>query len=317
MSEWAVFVSRATLRAPTPANVVPFHIRGEVRPLTKALVRRVRAEELRGLVSSPDVLAQRTRPLGGWLMTYGKIAPGNVVIPTLDRDQQIAEYAAEFGRVDFGGYDRWNDTHRKSVIVGLPAPGRLEFHDITSPLAQAHRKVGYWTEGWLFDRADPGSWEGLRDELGRPRTPTSHEFARADHFWRLARELEHSPRKLGFSADGLVVVAKDGRRMLYAVVNAAAVCELPVNPDSTAEILGPVEALAKARAHGAVVPEDLEGVADDDGNLASPGAAWDYAVRRIMELYSVERTRAEAWLRRYVLARRSPNDTTPKEKTHG
>lgn len=309
------------MRHPTSANFVPFTVRGEVRPLNKAGARMLRPDEVRALVSTPDVLAQRTRPLGGWLMTYGKIGLNNVVIPTLDRDRQIAEYAAEFGRVDFGGYDRWNDTHRKSVIVGLPAPGRLEFHDVTSPLAQAHRKVGYWTEGWLFDRNDPGSWAGLRDENGMPRMPTAHEFARADHFWHLALELEHSPRKLGFSADGIVVVSRDGTRMLYAVVNAAAVCELPVNPDSTAEILGPVEALAKARASytAPLVPEDLEGVSDDEeGVTTDPSAAWNYAVQRIMELYAVEQSRAEAWLRRYVLRRRgSPTANTPPGDSDG
>lgn len=272
---------------------MPFRVAGRIGVL-----------DLRKGVSAPDLLCSRTRPLGGWLMTYGKLDALGGLVPTRDRDGQTSEYAREIGYVDFRGYDRWNDTHQRGVVVGLPAPGRLEFHGAASPLAKAHRKVGYWTEGWLFDRHDPGSWAGLRDDRGQPRRPTAHEFARADHFWSLANLLKGSPRSLGFSADGICGTTRDEASIVWGIVQAAAVCETPKNPDTTAEILDlatPMRVLAKAQAAASIVPEDLE--------LQLRGEeAFEYIVGRMVELYNLERATAARWL--YQLIQRQQAEGT-------
>lgn len=173
-----------------------------------------------------------SRPMGGWLMTYGKIGPDGGIVPTVDRDGQTVEAAKQLGDIDWSTYLKgglWNDTHDESTIVGMPST--LEFHDGTTALSKSHGKVGFWTTGALFDRADPSSWAALG------RTPSPRELARADHFWSMAHLLKGTPRPLGFSAHGSMALSPCRKRIIYAKVDHAAVCELPVNPDATAEVM--------------------------------------------------------------------------------
>jgi hypothetical protein len=188
-----------------------------------------------------------TRPLGGWLITYGKLDANGSVTPTRDRDGQTFDAAETVGRIDWSDYlakGVWNDTHAGMITgadgkktydasldipVGLPT--MLEYHGADSALAKSHGKVGFWTEGALFDREDPRSW------LGLGREPTEREFARADRMWQVATLLKGAPRGLGFSAEGKMLLSPCGSRILWAKVQRAAVCEVPVNPDATAMIL--------------------------------------------------------------------------------
>ncbi len=195
-----------------------------------------------------DMRAVRSRPMGGWLMTYGKLGPDGGIVPTVDRDDHIFEAASELGKIDWTPYVNngvWNDTHTP-LAVGIP--WSLEFHDGTTALSQAHRKVGFWTTGWLFDRRDPESWRGLVDEAGAPRRPTREEFDRADHFYECAQSLSGTPRPIGFSAEGDMMVSPCRTRIVWARVRKASICELPRNPDSTTELLvqgSPLEGLRK------------------------------------------------------------------------
>lgn len=169
----------------------------------------------------------RKKRLEGWLTTYGHLGPDGAIHPTKDRDDQVFEAAAALGRIDWSNYlkkGRWNDTHREH-IVGLPAG--LEFHDRNTERAQKERKIGFWTWGHLFDRNDPDSWQALG------RKPTDHEFRRADHFWEMANDLQDLPRSLGLSADGRMALSPCRKRILAAQIDAAAVCEVPRNPDAT------------------------------------------------------------------------------------
>lgn len=169
-----------------------------------------------------------TRPIGGWLATYGKIAEDGTVVPTRDRDGQVFEAAQALGRIDFTDYLRkgkLNDTHDEDVIVGFPT--LLEFHDQFTDLAKAHRKVGFWTEGYLLDRNDPEGWARAGF------TPTPHDFDRADHFWNLATLLKGTPRSLALSAHGKYLPSPCGDRIIYAKMTQGAVCEVPKNPDAT------------------------------------------------------------------------------------
>ena len=214
-----------------------FRISGGVEPLlplTKGTV--------------PDMRAQRSRPMGGWLMTYGKIGPDGGIVPTVDRDGHIAEAASQLGSIDWSPFIErgvWNDNHTAEA-VGIP--WSLEFHDGTTALSQSHRKVGFWTTGWLFDRRDPESWRGLLDEDGRPRRPTATEFDRADYYYECAQALAGTPRPIGFSAEGDMVLSPCRTRIVWARVRKASVCDLPRNPDSTTELLvqgSPLEQLRK------------------------------------------------------------------------
>ena len=249
-----------------------------------------------------------SRPLGGWLMTYGKIGADGTVIPTVDREGHVVEAAREIGHIDWKPYikgGRWNDTHDEDTIVGIPTS--LQFHGVESEMAKSHGKIGFFTEGHLLDRHDPRSWEGLVDEDGNPRTPSSKEFRRADHFWNLANLLKGTPRPIGLSAHGKMLVTPD-EKIIWARVNHGAVCELPINPDATLEILAegagmiPLhEILAKsvnANTLAAVTPEDLEGSAahvpdekhGDKGEL----------IALIMERYFLSRPEAVLWIKNHL-----------------
>lgn len=196
---------------------------GEILPLAKAATES-------GFVP--------TRPLGGWMCTYAQIGANGGLVPTQDREGHTFEAAGALGRIDFSSYlakGKWNDTHRRrgglpdapKIVVGLPTG--LEFHDETTELAKAHRKVGWWTEGHLFDRADPRSWTLFGDY-----EPTAEDLQRADHFWTVATMLKGLPRPLGFSAEGKMLVSPCGKRIIWAQVTDNAVCEVPQNPDAVA-----------------------------------------------------------------------------------
>lgn len=195
-----------------------------------------------------DMRSVRSRPMGGWLMTYGKLGPDGGIVPTVDRDDHIFEAASELGKIDWSPFITsgvWNDNH-SPVAVGIP--WSLEFHDGTTALSQSHRKVGFWTTGWLFDRRDPESWRGLVDEGGNARRPTREEFDRADYYYECAQSLAGTPRPIGFSAEGDMVVSPCRTRIVWARVRKASLCDLPRNPDSTTELLlkgSPLEGLRK------------------------------------------------------------------------
>lgn len=207
-----------SLDVPRKATAAAFAMWGEVRPLV-------------GLAKAVDGYVPR-RQLGGWAATYGKVGPNGGIVPTEDREGHVFEAAAAVGRIDFSDYLKkgiWNDTHGP-VNVGVPT--LLEHHGETSELAKAHGKVGWWTEGHLFDREDPRSWQEFT-----AYTPTPKDLDRADYYWDLANRLRGLPRDLGFSAEGKMLLSPCGKRIIWAAVNKVAVCEMPQNPDATAQPL--------------------------------------------------------------------------------
>ncbi len=291
-----------------------FRITGTITPLTYGAMHKA-------VGSSVHV---PTRPMGGWLMTYGQIGPAGGIIPTTDREGHIVEAARELGHIDWTEYlekGLWNDTHLLDkatdckIIVGVPT--LLEFHDGTTELAKAHRKVGFFTAGHLFDRNDPASWSAYSDYV-----PNPSELDRSDYFWGLAQMLKGLPRQLGLSADGLMALDPETKtRIIYAVVKQAAVCEIPQSPDATLEPLmlaaqrgfdTPLEIMAKAiaQAQGAphaetssmpadspIVPEDLEGD-DEDRSVAR-------LVKLIASRFMVSEAKAKAWVRNYISRRKA------------
>lgn len=302
----------------------PFAMNGEVAPLVKA---------------STGTAWVPTRPMGGWLATYGKIGPNGGVVPTRDREGQVFEAAKVLGMINFDTYlrkGRWNDTHDEGVIVGVPTS--LEFHDETTDLAKAHRKTGFWTEGHLFDRSDPRSWELYSYE------PSEAELDRADYYWRLARLLKGTPRNLALSAHGKMLLSPCGERIIWAKVNQAAVCEVPQNPDATLLPLemavkvhrgmlgkaacatcscpaGACRNLLRKGATGTsiapIVPESLEGGAhvseapDQDSDTRRKLERIVAMVARRMKCSEAE---ARAWVQKWIKAR---TQQQRKEAGHG
>ena len=208
-----------SLEAPRKATTAEFALSGAVAPLVGPL----------GTLRKAADGYEPRRALGGWLATYGRIGPSGGVLPTEDREGHVFEAAGAIGRIDFKEYlskGIWNDTHGP-VNVGVPT--LLEHHGSSTELAKAHGKVGWWTEGHLFDRNDPRSWLDFTAYV-----PTARDLDRADHFWRLATLMKGLPRDLGFSAEGRMMLSPCRKRIVWAAVNKMAVCELPQNPDATA-----------------------------------------------------------------------------------
>lgn len=202
----------------SPPTKLRFELHGSVEP-----IRMAKAVQVGGVDYVPS------RPLGGWLATYGKIAPDGSIVETRDRQGHVFEAARAVGQIDFSAYLKkglWDDTHQK-VFVGRPT--LLEHHDGTTELSKAHRKVGWWTEGHLFDRNDPRSWS-----LFTSYEPTAKDLERSDYFWTLATMLKGGARPLGFSAEGDMLLSPCKSRIIMAWVKHNAVCEMPQNPDSTA-----------------------------------------------------------------------------------
>lgn len=245
--------------------------------MTTTLPTRDHAFLLKGQVAASSVVLKAAstttytpaRRMGGWATTYGQLVDG-VVVPTQDRDGHFMDAAREAGGIDWTQYIRgglWNDGHRAPLPDGRPTPimqreGRtrgvyvgvatsLAFEGPDSPRAQAEGKVGFWTEGHLWDRRDPRSWTEFTDYR-----PTAEDLLRADAYWTMATVLKSSDGRLGFSVHGTARISGCGRRILGARIGEIAVVTSPCHPDATVDLLAGVDgdvlaAIGRARASGA------------------------------------------------------------------
>lgn len=327
----------APLTAPLTTR---FDLFGQIQPLAKAD---------NGAAWKP------TRPFGGWLATYGRIGPNGGIIPTEDRQGHIFDAARTIGLIDFSDYltkGVWNDTHigfteetkdQKPIVVGRPT--LLEFHDESSPLAKAHQKVGFWTEGHLFDRADPRSWTLFGDY-----TPTEKDLERSDYFWTVAAMLKGLPRSLGFSAQGRMLLSPCGKRIIWAKIDQNAVCETPVNPYATSMPLQLAVRDGRSWSHDIRVTPDMVGKSPCDSCLCPPGArcptlakggqpadtdakvsATELAVEKpdehdseeqlvqaLVKQYRCSEKAARRWVKKYLAKpQSSPAPTPTTESAHG
>lgn len=238
---------------PIPAG--PFCVWGPVSPPShlQALLDPsslpIREWGLTGVLAQPMMkasLGQPKRQLAGFATTYAVVDADGNLHESWDRDGQVMEAAKAANMIDWSMYLRggmWNDTHiaplpngamprvyqgRDPVYVGVPQG--LEFCAPGSEMAKAHRKVGWFTWGHLFDRRDPDSWRRHTEHY-----PSPDELDRSDYFWDTADLLKDTGRTLGFSMHGLMATSPCGTRIIWAKSNGLAVCELPSNPASTAE----------------------------------------------------------------------------------
>ena len=211
------------------------------------------------------------RRMAGWLTTYGKLADDGTVIPTRDREDQVMDAAKTARDIDWTDYIRgglWNDHHRaflpngewppnapgeRGVEVFVGVPTALDFHDGTTPLSQAHGKVGFFTTGHLFDRSDPASWELYTDYQ-----PNDVDLARADALWEIAQMLDGTDGSLGLSAHGVATLSRCGRSIIWAKIAQGAVVTGPCNPDATLDLVKGAQdvlsVLGKARPATMVAP---------------------------------------------------------------
>lgn len=274
-----------------------------------------------------------SRALGGWLATYAQLGENGEVVPTKDRQGHIFEAAGTLGRIDFTEYLKkglWNDTH-EPIHVGVPTS--LEFHGLHeggryTALSKAHGKLGWWTEGHLWDRNDPRSWTLFTDY-----EPTSTDLARADYYWGLVTMLKGLPRPLGFSADGEMLLSPCGERIIWARVRKNAVCEVPQNPDAAAfplqlavpgdrpllpEMVGkrpcdscrcppgarcpvrPLQLAVTATEHTVPTPEDLEGSPKAKSPEDASGGDLEFLVQTICERQGCDRKTALRWVRSWL-----------------
>lgn len=205
------------------------------------------------------------RVLGGWAAVYGQIGEDGTVHPTVDRQRQTIEAAGSPESISWDrllkvGVGVINERHRRGPDRRVGVPLGVEYHDGTTPLSLAHRKVGWWLWFKLFDPDDPDSWAGMEP-------PTAVEQKRANYYWELAPLLLAAGRPLGLSIQGGSRASPDGSAILHAFVDEVAVVEYPSNPDCTVEHVGPV-ALPLAKGVETSRAVDPEGDAPQDEESA-------------------------------------------------
>lgn len=232
---------------------------GERIPQTYRIVERDFAVAGDLTLGVSDVVAkggdyQPARRLGGWAAPVGFLGQGGEAKVTPDRDNQDIEVAVKLGRIDWSGYITkgiWNDGHlaplpngnwpphardriakgnTTPVYVGVPTG--LVYAAPESELAKAHGKWGFYTWGHLFDRDDPRSWMDFTDHV-----PTSEDLDRADYYYDIAKSLESTDARLGFSIHGTASFSPCRRRITGATLPQLAVVTSPKVPGATLDLI--------------------------------------------------------------------------------
>lgn len=136
------------------------------------------------------------------------------VLSTANMDRQEEQILAE--ALDFRNfidYGYFNDNHSESGLDVLGYP--TEVRRIKKGEMLPHGKIspgdGWWGEGYLL-----GKYKKARD------------------WWDLAQALEGTPRKLGFSIEGVTQRrdTQDRRKVIKARVDHVAITHAPVNTDT-------------------------------------------------------------------------------------
>lgn len=146
---------------------------------------------------------------------------GIVSTDNLDRQSEVLlQEGLDFGPFLKSGW--FNDNHCADTDAVLGYPAKVELRE----LAGGHR--GWYVEGYLLKGT-----------------------ARADRIWDLARSLQKSDRRLGFSVEGTVVErdASNPKIVRKAVVREIAITRCPVN-EATA-----LQVLAKSLSAGSAIAD--------------------------------------------------------------
>ena len=154
----------------------------------------------------------------------------------LDRQSEVVlQKGLDFS--EFVQHGFFNDNHNQatSAVVGVP------------DAAEFHKGKGWYTTGHMLKG-----------------------FSRVDDIWNLAKSLEGTKRRLGFSIEGKVIERR-GNHIVKAKIRNVAVTNSPVNPNCTWEVLAKSfdgETVERALSAGSaitptsggrvMVPQDLE-----------------------------------------------------------
>ena len=179
----------------------------------------------------------------------------------LDRqDEVVVAKGLDFS--EFVAFGYFNDNHKQdtTAVLGYPRLARLEGNR-------------WWTEGNLI-----------------------RGFGPADKLWDLAKAMQGTPRRLGFSIEGKVLERSSGNRIVRAKVRNVAITSQPVNtacswgvlakafaPEAEVErahqkALSAGHATVPLSSGGPLIDEDLEGYVRPDQ------FSYDEAVQRIQKL---------------------------------
>ena len=150
----------------------------------------------------------------------------------LDRqDEIVLQKGLDF--TEFADYGFFNDNHNQATAAVVGIPDKVEFH----------AGKGWYTTGELLKG-----------------------FSRADEIWSLAKSLENTKRRLGFSIEGKVI-ERDGNRIVKAKIRNVAITNAPVNPNCswstlsksfTNKALTVSHGRAPTSGGGVLTQEDLE-----------------------------------------------------------
>lgn len=113
----------------------------------------------------------------------------------------------------------FNDNHGKGAdhIVGYPEDATFVQKGDPLPSGEVSKRTGWYVEGYLL--------EGVK---------------KADDYWDLARALQKSDRRIGFSVEGKVAKREERNgipTVVEATIHNVAVTHCPVNTDTALEVL--------------------------------------------------------------------------------
>jgi hypothetical protein len=173
--------------------------------------------------------------------------------------------------LDFSPFlrDGWfNDNHSRATadIVGFPEAAKLIRKGERLPNGSVADKGGWFVEGYLLQGHPP-----------------------ADKLWELAKALQKTPRRLGFSIEGKVTqrISKAGEPVVAAaVVKNVAVTNCPVNNKTALEVLA--KSLSAAEMSKALEVGAPAGPANDPGAVPAGVPLKGTGVGRVLMPESIE-----------------------------
>lgn len=151
---------------------------------------------------------------------------GIVSTDHLDRQQEtLLQEGLDFGPFLKSGY--FNDNHDSATDAMVGYPTMAEMRSLPGG------RSGWYVEGYLLKGSE-----------------------RADRMWELARALQKSDRKLGFSVEGQIVERDptDPSKVKKAIVKEVAITRCPVNENTSLSVLAKSLTAGNAVADPGVAP---------------------------------------------------------------
>lgn len=142
---------------------------------------------------------------------------GIASIQTKDRQAEtLIQKGLDFS--EFVDYGWFNDNHSKATedVLGYPdTPAKYFKKGQTLPNGKPAKAPGHWVEGYLLNTN------------------------KANSIWDLAKNLQSTPRRLGFSVEGKIQKrdSLDKSVVAKAIVREVAITKSPVNTDAQMDVL--------------------------------------------------------------------------------